>query len=288
MSSTVFVPGHISCIFRPVRDEDVLRTGSRGFGIRLDLGCRATVTPRTDGRIVIRMNGEEAEAPITRRAVESLAEGRGFDIDMIHDLPSEQGFGTSASGTYAAALCVCDLMGKGPLEAVKATHTMECSMGGGMGDILAIHSSCGVPVRTEAGCPGICGSVEDSGVSMDEIALIVFDEPLKTASVLSDEREMGIIAEAGDEAMAMFDGDRTVKGLFKAANHFSERIGLESEEVRKGMEAIRSEGYPAGMCMLGNSIYTTAPREILERLFPKERLYFCSSFGEPIGVTRTE
>ena len=288
MKAEAFVPGHISCVFRPVRAVNVMETGSLGYGIRMDLGCRASVSMRDDEDTVITVNGEVSDAPVTRYAIEKLDLRRGFDIRLEHDLPMEQGFGTSASGTYAAAVCACDLAGMDRIAAIKATHEAECTLGGGLGDLLAIESRYGIPVRGRAGPPVVRGWTEDSGLELKERSLIVFNEPLSTAPIINDDDMSRKIAQAGDAALRSFYGNPTVDSLFSCANTFSEEIGLESDEVSSGISKLRDKGYRAGMCMLGNSIYTDAPKDKVSELFPDCRTYTCSSFSGPIKVTRKE
>jgi len=287
MRPSVFVPGHISCIFRPYRAQSVEETGSRGLGIRLGLGCHGTARKRDDGKIVIRINGEESEASLTRYALESMRLDSGIEVDLKHDLPLQQGFGASASGTYAATLCAADLFGKDRSEALSATHRAECNMGGGLGDLLAIESPYPVPVRVHEGIPGLTGVTSDSGLSFDRLTLIVFKKPLSTKSVLGNPETMDRIIRAGDSAMVEFDKDRSIEGLFRVSNSFSIEIGLESEEVSLGMEELEEEGYNSGMCMLGNSIFSDVPKDVAEQMFQGARVIECSSFSGRIEVTRT-
>jgi pantoate kinase len=283
MRASAFVPGHISCVFRPVRDDNVAKTGSLGFGIRLNLGCMVKVAARDDRDIVIRINRRESDAPITRAAIEHMGPVCGFDIDLEHMLPMEQGFGTSASGTYGAALCAASIMGKDRRTALEATHRAECTLGGGLGDLMAIESGFGVPIRES---PGLDGRTSDSGLRFRDLTLIVFDEPLRTGSVLSDRKMMERISEAGDIAMREFSEESTVPGLFKASNRFSESIGIESDEIRDALTTIKEKGYNAGMCMLGNSIYTDLPEPSAKRLFRSARVFEAASFAGPVEVTR--
>ena len=288
MRASVFVPGHISCVFRPYRAASVEETGSRGLGIRLSLGCRTSASRRNDERISIRINGQESEASVTRYALESMGLETGLDIDIYHDLPMEQGFGTSASGTYAAALCGAELCGRDRSEAILATHKAECDMGGGLGDLLAIESPYPVPVREHEGVPGLTGRTEDSGITFDRLTLIVFERPLSTKSVLGDPTVMDRIIRAGDSAMEEFMQDRSKESLFRVSESFSADIGLESEEVSLGIEELSDRGYHAGMCMLGNSIFSDAPISEAEQIFGSARIYECSSFSGDIRVSRTE
>ena len=288
MRAEAFVPGHISCIFRPYTLETLEETGSKGLGIRLSLGSRASVSERDDDKVIIRINGKESEASVTRGAFLAMCPKRGFDVNIKHDLPMEQGFGTSASGTYAAALCAALISDIEPSVAAIESHKAECACGGGYGDLLAIHSPYHVPIREMPGAPGMYGKVTDSGLFFDELSLIVFKDPLISGPILTDPAMMYRIARAGDVSMAMFNRDRSIDNLFEASNNFSENIGLESSDVISGLRAIKEEGYHAGMSMLGNSIYSDAPLDVLKPMFPKERLFSCSSFSGPVEVTRTE
>jgi len=263
MKARTFVPGHISCVFRPVRGDSPETTGSLGFGIRLDKGCHACVSERDDGRIVITVNGEECDAPITRRAIGSMHPDKGLDIELVHDLPMEQGFGTSASGTFAAALCTAEILGRDRSDAVMATHEAECALGGGLGDLLATDCSYGVPVRTKAGPPGV-GSTEDSGLAFRELTLIIFEEPLSTASVLGDPGMMERIIKEGDSALKGFSEDPSETSFFEQSNRFSSSAGLESERICEALDILRKGGNRAGMCMLGNSIFSDVPVNIAE------------------------
>lgn len=281
-----FVPGHISCIFRPVRGPDTIRTGSLGLGLRLNLGCHASVEARDDPEVIIRINGEECEAPITRMAIGTMGVN-GLDIDLKHDLPLQQGFGASASGTYAATLCVASLFNIDRMVAMTATHTAECTLGGGLGDLLAIESRAGVPVRAVAGAPMV-GSVVDPGLSLDDFSVAIMGGLLSTASVLGDDDKVIRITEAGDKAMSMFLSKPSIDNLFECASMFSKQVGLESLEVSEAIAKVEGEGHKACMCMLGNSIYSDLPADELKRILPNAEVFSCSTYSEPIRVTRTE
>ncbi len=279
MKAKRFVPGHISCTFSPVRTDDIRTTGSLGFGIRLSLGCTATVWERADDEINICINGRRCEASVTREAIESMHPDTGLEIRLKHDLPMEQGLGTSASGTYSAALCVADLLGRDISEALEASHSAECRLGGGLGDLMAIKSGYAVPIRES---PGLDGIVLDSGLEFDELSVLVFDSPLRTPSVLNDQSVMERIEEQGRCALDAFMKEKSKESLFKASNVFSANIGLESSEISSAISSITDNGYHAGMCMLGNSIFSDAPVPFVREMFPEYTVIGCSSFSGPI------
>ena len=284
MRAEAFVPGHISSIFRPYRGPDPGTTGSRGTGIRLNMGSKAFVETVPGDEVSIRIDGKESNAAVTRAAVEMMHPEGGLEIEIFHDLPMEQGFGTSASGTFAVCLCLSEMFGGDP---VMPTHTAECGYGGGLGDLLAIDSGYAVPVRTVPGPPRFGGVTEDAGISMPCLSLIVLGGPLVTGSVLSDPSAMERISTSADECLEMFAADRTIEGFYRSANRFSASTGLESDAIRDALETIHEEGYHAGMCMLGNSVYSDIPFEEAEKLFPDRRIFQSAPYGGPATVTRT-
>jgi len=281
-----FCPGHISCVFRPFRTSDPLSTGSTGIGIRLNLGSHARVSERDDGVVKIRMDGIVSDAPVTRVAVGNMAPGQGFDIEIEHDLPVGQGFGTSASGTLAACLCIAELMGYPDALAYMSAHIAEVSEGGGLGDLSAILPGYEVPVRSVPGLPPK-GKVVDSGISLKKISLAVFQGGLDTASIINDPEISARIADAGDSAMNGFMSDMSEDSLFGMSNEFSKAIGLENSRISEAMELLKGEGYRAGMCMLGNSIFTDAPKEVLAECLKDVRIIEASSSAAGMSVTRT-
>lgn len=280
-----FCPGHISCIFRPVRTGNPMTTGSLGLGIRLDLGAKATMSKRDDTELHIFINGEEADAPVTRRAVTDMVPDVGLDVNIEHQLPIGQGFGTSASGTLAACLCIGDVFGFPEQLVYMSSHFAEISEGGGLGDVPAMLSPSHVPVRTVAGIAPK-GRVEDSGLSFDELTLVVFEGGLETAPIINDPVMSSIIERAGDEALAIFNANPTSDNLFKASNYFSEKTGLESRKISDGLDLLRMKGRHAGMCMLGNSIFTDAPVDEAREIFEDAQIIGCSSYGGNVQVIR--
>ena len=106
---TAFCPGHITCFFQPVRSYDPMSAGSRGVGIKLSKGTKVSLDERRDGNIVTIMDGVETECKITKMAVREIDRVRGYDIVIENDLPVGQGFGMSAEGSIAAALCACEI-----------------------------------------------------------------------------------------------------------------------------------------------------------------------------------
>ena len=278
-----FCPGHVSCVFQPFPSSDPVKAGSRGFGIRLSLGAHCTAEPRSDGKVRIIIDGEECQAPVTRHAILSLTRDRGFDIHIRNDLPVSQGFGMSAAGALSAALCVCDILGLSEHDAVLAAHSADVSCGGGLGDVVAIAECCDIPIRALPGVPPY-GRMDGLDHHIDNMILAVLGQKMVTGSVLSDPIRMERIREVSEDAMDAFLEARTVDSLYEQSNIFSFHSGLESGQVCDALDILHSEGYRAGMCMLGNSIFTDAPGHVVRDLLglDESNVFVCSSYPDPL------
>ena len=248
--TSAFCPGHITCFFQPVRTADVLTTGSRGVGIRLSKGTKVTLEERSDDSLKMVMDGKEGDYAVTRDAVRRIS-GRGFDIIIENDLPVSQGFGMSASGSIAAALCACEFECKDHSEAFVAAHISEVMNGGGLGDVSAISCPSHVPVRKVAGIPPL-GQVIDSGLELKDLRVAVLGEPMKTGNILSDPGTNRRLMESGSRSVDSFIADPSVDALFSLSREFSRYVGLETQIMSSRIDSLPR----SGMCMLGHSIFT--------------------------------
>jgi len=255
-------------------------------GIRLGLGARASVIPK-DGETTIIIDGSVSEAPVTRQVAEILAPGKAFRIEVTDDLPVSQGFGMSAAGAVAAALCIADIEGKTREEALMAAHEADIRGGGGMGDVAAIAGDVPIPVRKTPGMPPR-GVVVDAGIDLGRTSFIVLGPKMTTGSVLSDPVRFASICEAAESTMKGFLEDPSPDSLYRFSNEFSERAGVEGQEVSSALDKLRSRGFRAGMCMLGNSVFTDAPLLEARRILgPKVKGFSCLPCGEPARLIRT-
>ena len=262
-------------------------TGSRGIGIRLNKGATATVEERDDGVVNIYLDGTQEIAHITRMVAENLAPGRGFDIRIENDLPVSQGFGMSAAGALAAGLCIADMTGRSRSDAFKAAHAAEVMGGGGLGDVAAIVAGGDIPVRTVAGFPPF-GRVENADFTIDHLTLVVIGGELRTDSVLGDPFTLKKVREAAGESMDSFIMDPSYENLFDASNAFSSKSGLESPAVRRAIGRLMDAGHRAGMCMLGNSLFTDASEKEVWAMFGRGhvRTFRAASSRKEIVIRR--
>ncbi|MBO4357116.1 MAG: pantothenate kinase [Candidatus Methanomethylophilaceae archaeon] len=249
-----FCPGHITCFFHPVRSYDPMQAGSRGVGIKLSKGAKVSLEERSDDKIITIMDGTECDCGITKAAIREIDRTRGYNVIIENDLPVGQGFGMSAAGSLAAALCACEAAGKGIEEAFGAAHRSEIAGGGGYGDVSGIRGRSHVPIRSIAGLPPF-GKVINSGLRMKNVTVAVLGTPLNTGDTLSNKETVAKIQEYGSRMVTDFIERSSIELLFDYSKEFSEAIGLETQEMKKALSELRKEGN-AGMCMLGHSIFT--------------------------------
>ena len=130
--------------------------------------------------------------------------------------------------------------------------------------------------------------MENADFSIDALTLVVIGGELRTDSVLGDPFMLRKVREAATESMDSFIMDPTYDNLYAVSNAFSSKSGLESPAVRRGMDRLKSKGYRAGMCMLGNSIFTDAPEREVWALFGRGhvRTFKCASSRKEIIIHR--
>ncbi len=280
-----FCPGHITCFFHPVRSYDPMQAGSRGVGIKLSKGAKVSLEERNDDRIITIMDGTECDCGITKAAIREIDRTRGYNVIVENDLPVGQGFGMSAAGSLAAALCACEAVGKGIEEAFGAAHRSEIAGGGGYGDISGIRGHSHVPIRSIAGLPPF-GKVINSGLRMKNVTVAVLGTPLNTGDTLSNKETVAKIQEYGSRMVTDFIERPSIELLFDYSKEFSKAIGLETQEMKKALSELRKEGN-AGMCMLGHSIFTDlSVRKTKEILGDDVLITECHSVGSLPRIVR--
>ena len=203
------------------------------------------------------------------------------------DLPVSQGFGMSAAGAIAAGLCIAETVGKTRSDAFMAAHSAEVMGGGGLGDVSAIVAGSDIPVRTVPGIPPF-GRVENADFRIPKLTLAVIGDEMRTESVLGDQESMKRIRDAAMTAMDVFIADPTYECLFSVSNRFSSESGLESPAVRRGIQRLNDIGRNAGMCMLGNSLFTDADEKEVWSVLGRGhvRTFRCSSSRKEIIARR--
>lgn len=252
-----YSPAHLTCFFQPAPAADDLSSGSRGAGIKLDAGATVEVSENLSKKSDVEADGVRKNVPAILRVLEIMAPGRGFSVTVENGLPPGQGFGMSASGAIAAALCMCEIVGADSVKAFEAAHAAEVQTGGGLGDVSGIMCPSSQPVRVSPGLPPR-GEAAGFDTGIREVTVAVLGPKVDTLSVIGNAELIGRLDRIGAGCMDAYLKNPSTEALFSLSNRFSSEAGLESGEVSKTLENIRKSGRRAAMCMLGNSIFSDA------------------------------
>ncbi len=262
--SRAFAPAHVSGVFA-VHDEDPdpLKKGSRGAGWSLDDGATAQVVAGDSLRI--RIDGEVAQAPVTRAALQRMAPGRGLHVDLRLGLPVGQGFGMSAAGTLAACLAATDVLGLEPELALEAAHAAEVESGTGLGDAVGSWFGSG-EVRMKPGCPPHGWALRIDPPPGTRFLFCVLGRGIPTPSIIRDTAWKRKTRDLGDPAV-----DRILAAKREGAwdrillesHSFGEALGLMPPEMRR-LGGLLPETCVWGQSMLGNTMWVTGPEADLE------------------------
>lgn len=276
--SRAFAPAHVSGLFA-VHDNDPepLKRGSRGAGWSLDLGATAEVRLLDAGEATrIRANGQPAEAPVTRRALELLAPGRPVEVSLKLDLPTGQGFGMSAAGTLAACLAAAHELGIDAERALEATHLAEVESGTGLGDAVGSWFGCG-EIRTTPGCPPFGWALRVEPPEGTRFLFCVMGRDIPTPSIIRDTAWKRKTRELGDAAVDRILAAKR-EGAWEAilweSHAFSDALGLMPQAMRAAAAAL-PEGCRWGQSMLGNTMWVTgtpADLDVARRVLVKSGL----------------
>lgn len=242
-----FVPGHITGLFTVNRDEDPLRTGSRGAGVTLVDGATVEVGPA--GSSGIRIDGNRMEIEAVRSVLESLDVAAEIDIET--ELPLGTGFGLSGAMALGTALAANEAfeLGHSENDLIRIAHRAEVEAGTGLGDVIA-QARGGLPLRLEPGAPphgqldGIPARKRVEYLSLGE---------LSTPTILKERRE--VITAAGTETLAFLREHPTADRFMAASRQFADAVELLTPELETIIETVEEAGGQASMAMLGKTVF---------------------------------
>lgn len=272
MKGAAFSPGHLTGFFSPVRDSDVLRMGSVGAGVNTEQGVYTYVDIESHpaNEYVVRINGFEVNNAFTsqyvlRRMMERLHRTCRVTVDHYIDLPIGAGFGTSGAGALSLSLALNDALGLGlsKIGAAKIAHEAEVACMTGLGTVAAeLHG--GLEIREVAGAPGL-GSVSSIHAPRDLIIMSLVYGGIPTHHMLADRFLHIKVKQITKPLLREIMGARSVQAFLEASNKFTKSLGLATPRIQRGLQALESLGYFAGMAMFGEVLFTLVREsEVLE------------------------
>jgi pantoate kinase len=214
--------------------------------------------------ISTRVNGDMTiDARTTRRAVELMLAETGhrparLTLEQFVDTPIGSGFGSSAasavSAVYATASAADVKMPK--RELALFAHRAEIFEQTGLGTVSVVYNYTGAGAITKPGEPGTAEFVNVK-VPGDIRIVTAYVAPFDKKVALTSRTMSEKINRLGREALNSFLADPSLDALAQEGERFSERLGLESLEVKKLIKIAKSAGASyASQNMIGHSVHS--------------------------------
>lgn len=257
MSSSVFVPGHITGFFTIENHEITLKNGSCGAGFLLSKGVRTTISPASE--LIIEVN--RGDDSVINEVLNIMDIETDFKINQDIQLPIGAGFGTSAASAFSLSLAINEFLDLGYSKELcgQIAHMAEVNLGAGLGDVAA-QMGHGLVLRTQAGAPGI-GEIK----SFEHDVCIAWKSfgAIKTADIIRDDYHKRVISESGLKYLELFEKEPTLRNFLSFSNRFSHEINLMTDDVKNLIEYFdsRSDILGTSMAMLGNTVFAFAYNE---------------------------
>ena len=254
MSSSVFVPGHITGFFTIENHEIRLKKGSCGAGFLLTKGVKTTISD--SDKLEIEVN--QGDSTVIDEVLSILEIDTNFKITQDIQLPIGAGFGTSAASALSLALAINEFLDLGYSQELcgQIAHMAEVNLGGGLGDVIA-QTGMGLVLRTKPGAPGI-GEIKSFNHDVF-IAWKTFGK-IETSDIIRDSHYHNIISTSGSKYLELFEDEPSLENFLSFSNRFSREVNMMSDEVKDLIDYFNSSSDILGssMAMLGNTAFAFA------------------------------
>ena len=254
MSSSVFVPGHITGFFTIEGHEVSLKRGSCGAGFLLSKGVRTTVS--LSERLSVNVN--QGDCTVIDEVLKIMDLDAEFSIVQDIQLPIGAGFGTSAASALSLSLAINDFLDLGYSTELcgQIAHMAEVNLSAGLGDVIA-QTGYGMVLRTAPGAPGI-GEIK----SFEHDVCIAWKTfgGIDTASVISDPGCQQRISDVGLKYLEYFEEKPSLRNFLDFSYNFAGETGLMRGDVGQLVDYFNSRDDILGssMAMLGNTVFAFA------------------------------
>ena len=273
--------GHVTLLFSiDDNHDDPLDQGSRGVGLCIEGTnpvCEVSVSSEPGSGNVSGTGSVDIYRTTLEIVAASFPEVNSHDWYFVQNrsLPTQQGFGLSASASMASALALLRAIGIDDEEArpmaFAVAHLVERSMSGGLGDVSAMWAG-GVDLRRVAGSPTALTANESARGVVDgwhlDIPMVVAwraTETKQTGSYIDDIEWKKAISAAGEsELKSLQQGNwnsERWQEILTASTRFAENSGLASDSNRTQLLSCVNEAasnletkVSCHLCMLGESV----------------------------------
>ena len=188
---------------------------------------------------------------------------KAIEVKIQHEVPTGQGFGMSAAGTFSTCLALAvELSIPDPkFAALRATHISEVEHHTGLGDAVA-QSVGGFVHRIEPGIPPH-GEFEKLNFRAEEVVLCVLGNPIKTSIILSNGEQRHRIRESVQACLRDCEHGLDLAAFISSSWVFARDAGLATDKMKRVLGAISDSG-KGSMVMLGNSVFAFGNADALE------------------------
>lgn len=261
--SEYYVPSHITGLFVPFFSDDTLKAGSCGAGVSLSLGVRTKIkVVEGEGLTEIYMNGikpKDYNNTLSLNCVNLIKDryqksflNKNILIEHESDVPTESGFGTSASAALGICFSIKNLIDITTSECVKIAHEAEVKSLTGLGDVVAEVKG-GIEIRKT---PGVDGIIEN--IPSDDLEVLAISFGVKqTERVLKDPKIIQKIEKYGNKLLTKLISEPTVEMMMDCSNVFTHKTQIMSQKVLDLIEFISEvNSYNAAGIMIGEGVFT--------------------------------
>ena len=254
-----FAPAHVSGIFVPsLEARDPRGRGSRGAGVVLDAGVRATASWARARRPSLRLSADvPARLEISETVARRLLARRGgrLEVRLEHSLPIGQGFGSSAAGALATGLAVAAVLGLPRRRAVEVAHLADLFGGGGLGGVAAILGG-GLEMRLRPGIPPFGRVVRTEREA--QIVVGTVGGPLRSAGLLGRPAQL-VRFSAGAPLFERLLRDPGWETFWEVSERFTDSAALTTPRLSVVLRGLRRRGAHAAQAMFGRSFFAELP-----------------------------
>ncbi|MBI2442680.1 MAG: hypothetical protein HYV40_02085 [Candidatus Levybacteria bacterium] len=255
---TAFVPGNISCFFKPYPQKNPRWSGSYGLGFTVNEGVKVTVSMARKTEIFF--NEKKIDLPTVSFVINKLTKNP-VHISITSQLPLGSGFGLSGASALATAYALNKLLklGKTKKQLAVLAHTADAFEKTGLGDVVNQYFG-GFLLKTQ---PSSKFQAEKFSTTNIPIYWYSFGT-LLTKGVLSSKDLLETIDKSADRALMAIEHLRKLNGITLAeildiSYEFvkTSRL-LRDERTSEMIEKIRADGGHASMIVVGNAVMSDA------------------------------
>ena len=274
--AAAFAPCHITGIFQIFdQSADLLRAGSKGAGVSLNLRAKTTVKVEksVSHSLKVNINDQVADSAhlsghVVSAFLSRLSEAFHYEITVEHQIeaPIGAGFGTSGAAALSLALALNEALGLGmsKIQCAQIAHVAEIECKTGLGTVIA-ETFGGLEIRIKPGAPGI-GEIKCLPTPENAVVVCHVFGPLSTRKYLTDGETRSRINRFGGELVDELVKVPTVINFMMLSRRFAEHVGLITERVRNVLNAADKAGVICSMPMFGECAFTITDGDRLERI----------------------